>query len=112
MGGEAPFNSLYPLYVLNRAHPRDGRYFLWVGFDAMLGYDETEQHAPRDPENALLGIEFDAVYSEFRKGLLKIGYEMDSLFGHDHDVIKVGLNGSPDEVPKTLEHMLFQKVTN
>ena len=23
--GEAPCNSLYPLYVLNRAHPRDGQ---------------------------------------------------------------------------------------
>ena len=23
--GEAPYNSLYPLYVLNRAHPHDGQ---------------------------------------------------------------------------------------
>ena len=40
----------------------------------------------------------------FCKGLLKIGYEVVSPFGLDHDVIKVGLNGPPDEVPETLEH--------
>ena len=39
--GEAPCNSLYPLYVLNRAHPSDGRDVLRVGFDAMLGDDKT-----------------------------------------------------------------------
>ena len=70
----------------------------------MLGDDETKQHAPRDPENSLLGIEFDAVCSEFCKGLLKIGYEVVSPFGLDHDVINVGLNGLPNEVPKTLKH--------
>ena len=65
-GGEAPYDSLNPLYVLNRA-------ILWVGFDATLGDDEAKQHAPRDPEKTLLGIEFDAIRPEFRKGLLKIG---------------------------------------
>ena len=63
--GEAPDNSLYPLYVLNRPHPSDGQDLLWVGFDAMLEDDETKQHTPRDPENALLGIELNAVGSEF-----------------------------------------------
>ena len=70
----------------------------------MFRDDETEQHAVRDPENALLGIEFDAVCSKFCKGLLKIGYEVVSPFGLDHDVINIGLNGPPNEVPKTLEH--------
>ena len=40
--GEAPYNSLYPLYVLNRAHPCDGRDLLWVGFDAMLEDNEAQ----------------------------------------------------------------------
>ena len=40
--GEAPYNSLYPLYVLNRAHPCDGQNFVWVGFDAALGDDKTQ----------------------------------------------------------------------
>ena len=70
----------------------------------MLGDDETKQHAPRDPENAFLRIEFDAICLEFSKGLLKIGYEVVSTFGFDHDVINVGLNGPPDEVPETLKH--------
>ena len=56
------------------------------------------------PKNALLGIEFDAVCLEFCKGLLKVGYEVVSLFGLDHNVINIGLNGSPNEVPETLEH--------
>ena len=47
--GEAPYNSLYPPYVLNWAHPCDGRDLLWVGFDAMLVDDKTQQHTPWDP---------------------------------------------------------------
>ena len=73
----------------------------------MLRDDETKQHAPRDPENTLLGIEFDVVCSEFGKGLLKISYEVVSLFGFNHGVIRVGLNGLPDEVPETLEHTML-----
>ena len=68
--GEAPYNLLYPLYVMNRAHPRDGQDLLWVGFNAMLGDDKTQQHATWDPKNALLGVEFDVVCLEFHKGLL------------------------------------------
>ena len=68
--GEAPYNSLYPLYVLNQAHPRDGRDLLWVGFDAMLGDDKTQQHTPWDTKNTFLGVEFDAVCLEFCEGLL------------------------------------------
>ena len=78
--------------------------FFGVGLDATLRDDETKEHAPRDPKNTLLGIEFDAVCSEFCKGPLKIGYEMVIPFGLDHDVVNVGLNGLPDEVPETLEH--------
>ena len=70
----------------------------------MLGDDETKQHAPWDPKNTLLRIEFDIIHSKFCKGLLKIGYEVVSLFGFDHDVVNVGLNGSPDEILKLLEH--------
>ena len=70
----------------------------------MLGDDETKKHTPQDPKNALFRIEFDAVCSEFCEGLLKIGYEVVSLFGLDHNVVHVGLNGSPDEGPETLEH--------
>jgi len=102
--GEAPHNSLYPLYVLNRAYPRDGRDLLWVGFDAMLGDDKTQQHTPWDPENTLLGVELNVVCSKFHEGLLQVGYDLVIPFGFDHDVIHVGLNGPPNETPKTLEH--------
>ena len=36
--------------------------------------------------------------------MLKIGYEVVSPVGLDHDVINVGLNGPPDEVPKVSKH--------
>ena len=71
--GEAPCNLLYPLYVLNQAHPCDGQYLLRVGLDATLGDDEARQHTPWDPENAFLGVELNVVCSEFCKGLLKVG---------------------------------------
>ena len=70
----------------------------------MLGDDEAEQHAPWDPKNTLLEIEFDAIGLEFCKSLLQIDYDMVSPFGLYHDVVNVGLNGSPDEVSETLEH--------
>ena len=69
-----------------------------------FGDDEAEQHAPRDPKNTFFGIEFDVIRVEFRKDLLKISNQVISLFGLDYDVIDVGLNGSPDEVPETFEH--------
>ena len=95
---------LNPFYVLNRAHSCDGRDFLRVGLNAVLGDDEAEQHAPRDPENTFFGIEFDVVRPEFRKDLLKIGNQVIGLFGLDYDVVDVGLNGSPDEVSEASEH--------
>ena len=57
---------------------------------------------PRNPKNALLGIEFDAVCSEFGEGLLKIGYEVVGPFRFDHDVINVGLNVRLMRSPKHL----------
>ena len=73
----------------------------------MLGDDEAEQHAPRDPKNTLLGIEFDIVGSEFCEGLLKIGNEVVSLFGLNHDVINAGLNSPPDEVLEAFENTVL-----
>ena len=69
----------------------------------MLGDDEAEQHTPREPKNTFLGIEFDAIRPEFHKGLLKNGNEVVSPFGLNYDVVNVGLNGPPDEVPKAFE---------
>ena len=54
----------------------------------MLGDDEAEQHASRDPENTFFGIEFDAVCPKFRKGLFKVGDKVVSSLGLDYDVIE------------------------
>ena len=95
---------MYPLYVLNWAHPCDGRDLLRVGFDTMIGADETKQHTLRDPKNTLLEVELNVVCSEFCEGLLKVSYDLVSPFGLDHDVIHIGLKSPPDKVPETLEH--------
>ena len=58
----------------------------------MLEDNEVEQHAPQDPKNTLLKIEFDAIRSKFCKGQLKIGNEVVGPFGFDHDVVNVSLN--------------------
>ena len=70
----------------------------------MLKDDETKQHTPRGPKNALLGVELNVICLEFCEGLLKVGYELVSPFGLDQDVVHIGLNGSPDEVLETFEH--------
>ena len=70
----------------------------------MLRDDEAEQHAPRDLKNTFFRIEFDAICPEFRKGSFEVGDKVVSPFGLNYDVINVGLNGSPDEVPKAFEH--------
>ena len=69
----------------------------------MLGDDETKQHTPRDPKNALLEVELNAICSKFCEGLLKVDYDLVSPFGLDHDVVHVVLNSSPNEVSETLE---------
>ena len=73
----------------------------------MLGDNEAEQHAPWDPKNTLLGVEFDAIRSKFCEGLLKIDNEVVSPFGLNYDVIDIGLNGPPDEVPEAFEHTVL-----
>ena len=36
--------------------------------------------------------------------MLKIGEKVAIPFGHNYDVVDVGLNGPPDEVPEAVEH--------
>ena len=59
------------------------------------------------PENTFLGIEVDAICPEFSKGSFKIGDKVVSPFGLNYDVINIGLNSPPDEVPETLAHTML-----
>ena len=70
----------------------------------MLGDNEAEQHASRDPKNTFFGIEFDAIFLESCKDSFEVGDKMVSPFGLNYDVVDVGLNGPPDEVPEAFEH--------
>jgi hypothetical protein len=89
---------------MNQAHFGDDRDLLGDGLDATLRDNESEQHTPRNPENAFLKIEPDAVPPKPFEGRLEVGYEIFGSLGLNYDVIHVCLNSSPDEVPKTLEH--------
>ncbi|WP_223699835.1 hypothetical protein, partial [Escherichia coli] len=61
---QASRDVLNSLYVSNQPHVVDGRYFLWIGFNATHGGDKTQQHTPRNPENALFRVKFDALVSQ------------------------------------------------
>ena len=46
-------------------------------------------------------------FPEFCKGLFKVGDKVVGPFGLNYDVIDVGLNGSPNEVPEAVEHTVL-----
>jgi hypothetical protein len=71
---------LYPLYVLNGAHPSDGYNLLWVGFDVVIRDDEPEYHTSRDPENAFSRVEFYAVISKLLEDFFEVDNELINLF--------------------------------
>ena len=55
----------------------------------MFGDDEPKQLAGGNAEDALLGVELDAVPSEIGKSLLQVGDEVVGLSGLDNDVVDV-----------------------
>jgi hypothetical protein len=85
----------------------DGGILLWIGFDAMPKDNKAKKHAPRDPEDAFLGVQFDVLGSERSEGLIEVSYQIIRSFSFDYDVIYVSLNGPPDEVPKNGEHTVL-----
>ena len=50
------------------------------------------------------GLSLMSFDRSFTKVCSRISYEVVGPFGFDHDVINVGLNSPPDEVPEALEH--------
>jgi hypothetical protein len=89
---------------LNQTHLSDGRDLLGIGFDATLKDDKPEQHTSWDLENALFRVDFYTILSELFEGFFEVSHELVNLFGFDHDVIHVGLDGLSDEIAETLEH--------
>ena len=66
------------MYAIIAMHPDgphvgDGRNFLRVGLDAPLGDDEPQEHASRDPEDTLFGIELHAFRLETSECRFKVG---------------------------------------
>ena len=57
-GCKTTHDPLHSLQVSDWSHPSGGLDLLRVGLDASLGDNETQEHAPRHPEHALLWVEF------------------------------------------------------
>jgi hypothetical protein len=53
---EAAHDTLYTLEVLDRPHVHDGRNLLGVRLNFAFRHDKAEEHAPRNFENAFLGV--------------------------------------------------------
>jgi hypothetical protein len=66
----------------------------------MLRDDESEQHTSWDPENAFSGLSFMPFSRSFLKVFFKVGHELVDLFGLDHDVIHICLDGLSNEIAK------------
>ena len=93
-GRKASHNPLHSLEVSDWSHVGHGRDLLWVGLDATF----------RDYEDTFLGVELDALLSKAFEGYLQVIDEITSLSGLDHDIVHVGLDGSPDVLAKDLGH--------
>ena len=92
-----PFKSLM-------GHAGDSCDLLRVGFDAPLGDDEPQEHAPGHSEDTLLGIELDALRLETSECHFKVGEEVGSLPRLEYDVIDVGLDCAIDVFAEHMVH--------
>jgi hypothetical protein len=95
---------MYSFQVLDRPHVGDGRDFLRVGLDALLGDDEPQEHASGDSEDTLLGIEFYAFLFETLECRFKVGEEVGGFPCLDYDVIDVSLNHSTNVLSEHMVH--------
>ena len=74
-------------------------------FSGLVSMSRLERIKPssiplRTPKRHFSGLSL----MPFAWRFMKVGYDLVSPFGLDHNVVYVGLNGLPDEVPVTLEH--------
>ena len=99
-GCKASHDPLHSLEVSDWSHASYGRDLLWVGFDAVFRDYEYQEHALRDPKHTLLVIELDALLSKAFEGYLQVVDEIPGPSGLDHDVVYIGLDGSPNVVAK------------
>ena len=52
-----------------------GLNLVWVGLDASVRYQKTQEFALCDSEDALVGVEHDVDLAEIQVGFLKVIYE-------------------------------------
>ena len=78
-------------------------------FSGLASIPRSETMNPKSmprgtPEDTLLGVELDALLSKAFEAYLQVVDEILGLSGLDHDVVHIGLNGSPNVVAKDLGH--------
>jgi hypothetical protein len=102
--GKAAQHLLDPLEVSNRARPVEGRDLFWVGLDAPLGDNVSQQHAARHPEDAFFGVRFHPVSPQAIERNAQIVDQVVRLPCFYDYVIYIRLNGLPDVVSENVLH--------
>jgi len=74
------------------------------GLNASLGYYETQEHASRDSEHALLRVELYPFGPKAIECYPEIGYQVVRLPGFHDNVVDICFYGSPDMILKYVEH--------
>ena len=94
--GNTPRQLLHPLEGCGCAHLVYGIHLHWVYLDPPVRYQETEQLARWDPEDALLRVEPDLVFAQIGKRLPQVVEEAEVLLRLDDDVIHIDVDVSAD----------------
>ena len=74
------------------------------GLNASLGYYETQEHASRDSEHALLRVELYPFGPKAIECYPEIGYQVVRLPEFHDNVVDICLYGSSDMISKHVEH--------
>ena len=77
------------------------------GLGSMPRWEIMKEHASRDSEHALLGVEFHPLSPKAIKRDPEIGYQVVHLPGFHNDVVDICLYSPPDMVFKHMEHTLL-----
>jgi hypothetical protein len=99
-GRKAASDLLYALQISDGAHFGDHGDFFRVGLDATLKNDEPQEHASRNAEDTLFGVELDVFLLEAFERDAEVVNQIVDLLGFDYYVINVGLDCWPDVCPR------------
>jgi hypothetical protein len=105
-----PVTHCTPFQILDWPHISDSRDLLNISLDVAFRHDKAHEHAPRNPENAFLGIKFYPMFSQ-REHLREVGGQIACLLRLDHDVVDICLNYPAYKISKDASHASLERGT-